>query len=132
MPDTGLLSDIDTEKYYSYDFDKSCSHFCSFLFNDLCGFEDGAAPRDDLGESTYHFKHMLKGGWYGQYLSIESSLIEHIGRQLKVAVFDPIIYLFLADRFTLEIFKRFKFISGIKKPSSRDFQSISTGSKNKI
>tara|TARA_B100001057_G_scaffold457582_1_gene506016 strand:- start:9936 stop:12008 length:2073 start_codon:yes stop_codon:yes gene_type:complete len=123
------IENLDTSLYYDYEFDKACSQFCAFLFHDLMGEEEGALPREKYGETAYHFKHMLKGGWYGQYLSIESSLIEHVGRQLKIAVFDPIIYFFLADRLTLEIFRRFRFISGIKKPSSRDYQSVSAGSR---
>ena len=41
---------------------------------------------------------MLKGGWYGQYLSIESSLIEHVGRQLKIAVFDQLFIFSCIDK----------------------------------
>ena len=59
------------------------------------GGEEGALPREKYGETAYHFKHMLKGGWYGQYLSVESSLIEHVGRQLKIAVLIQLFIFFL-------------------------------------
>ena len=116
-PKDGILSltKNELEKYYSFDFDKRCSDFCHFLFSDL------ESDSLDKTSTSYNFKHMLKGGWYGEYLSLETSLIEHLGRQLKIAVLDPILYFFLADRMTLEIFRRFKFISNIKKPASRKF-----------
>ena len=60
------------------------------------GGEEGALEENN--STSYNFKHMLKKGWYGEYLSIESSLIEHLGRQLKIAVLDPIMYIFFSCR----------------------------------
>ena len=128
--DSLSLETIDPLIYYDYEFDKKCTRFCNFLFEDLMTSPESDTYKEKYDETGYYFKHLLKGGWYANYLSLETSLIEHLGKQLKTPIFDPCKYLFFADRLTLEIFKRFKFIPSLKKPATRDFSS--TGSNKRL